>query len=281
MFGYLKADIRQLTEEQAKRYKAFYCGLCLSLKQRHGQLSRLTLNYDLSFLVLLLSSLYEPEERAEESCCVVHPFKKQNMCFNEMSAYAADMNIMLAYLKCRDNWADDGSLISLGEAAALKRSYDKLAADYPRQHQAMQDSLAALQRLEKERIEDADAAAASFGHMMAEILVYKQDRWSETLRSMGMALGRFIYVMDAVMDLDSDTVRNSFNPFRRFYGLNNEQRFRDILKMLLAECIYYFDKLPLVQDADILKNILCLGLWQQFDARYPGQKGKTNVSGPL
>lgn len=281
MFGYLTASVQQLTEEQALRYKSFYCGVCISLKRRHGQLSRLTLNYDLSFLVLLLSSLYEPEESVEESCCVVHPFKKQCMRFNEMSDYAADMNLMLAYLKCMDNWQDDGSILSLTEAAALKKSYQQLTALYPRQHQAMHSALAALHAMEKERIEDPDAAASCFGALMAEILVYREDRWSDTLRAMGMALGRFIYIMDAVMDLNSDTRKNSYNPFRRYYGLDNETRFRDILKMLLAECVYHFDKLPLVQDADILKNILCLGLWQQFDAGFAGQKGKEDVSGPL
>lgn len=281
MFGYLTAATSHLTPEQAQRYKAVYCGVCMSLKRRHGQLSRLTLNYDLSFLVLLLGSLYEPGEQAEESCCVVHPFKKQQIISSEISGYAADMNLMLAYLKCMDNWQDDGSLLSVAEAAALRQSYKRLSRQYPRQHKAMEASLAALHQLEKNRVEDADAASASFGALMAEILVYKEDRWCGALRSMGMALGRFIYIMDAVMDLDSDTRRNSFNPFRRYYGLDNEQRFRDILKMLLADCVYHFDKLPLVQDADILKNILCLGLWQQFDARFSAQKGKEDVSGPL
>lgn len=281
MFGYLTASVQQLTEEQALRYKSFYCGLCMSLKRRHGQLSRLTLNYDLSFLVLLLSSLYEPTELAEESCCVVHPFKKQSMRYNEISDYAADMNLMLAYLKCMDNWKDDGSLLAVTEAAALKKSYDKLAELYPRQQRAMKDSLEALHHLEEQRIEDADAASACFGRLMAEILVYREDRWADTLRAMGMALGRFIYIMDAVMDLDSDTRKNSYNPFRRYYGLDNLDRFSDILKMLLAECVYHFDKLPLVQDVDILKNILCLGLWQKFNARYDRQKGKEDVSGPL
>ena len=145
----------------------------------------------------------------------------------------------------------------------------------------MESSLAALHELEEKGIEDADAAAATFGGLMGEILVARDDRWSGTLRAMGNALGRFIYIMDAVMDLDFDMRHGSYNPLRCYHGLDNEQRFRDILKMLLAECIYHFDKLPLVQDVDILKNILCLGLWQQFDARFSGQKGKEDVSGPL
>ena len=281
MVGYLTASLKHLSEEQALRYKSFYCGVCLSLKRRHGQLSRLTLNYDLSFLVILLNSLYEPEEDREESCCLVHPFKKQPKLHTEMSDYAADMNLMLAYLKCLDNWQDDRSLLSLAEASALKRSYLELTERYPRQHKAMESSLAALHELEEKGIEDADAAAATFGGLMGEILVARDDRWSGTLRAMGNALGRFIYIMDAVMDLDSDMRHGSYNPLRCYHGLDNEQRFRDILKMLLAECIYHFDKLPLVQDVDILKNILCLGLWQQFDARFSAQKGKEDVSGPL
>ena len=282
MFGYLAAQPGALTQEELARYKSAYCGLCRSLKLRHGELSRLTLNYDLTFLTLLLGSLYEPEERTGEQRCIAHLRKKHAYTVTEMTDYAADMNVMLAYLKCMDNWRDDASLVSLAEAAALKKAYGALAERYPRQHEAMTASLTALAALEQAHDENADAAAATVGALMAEVLVYREDRWSDTMRRMGGALGRFVYIMDAAMDLDSDTLHNSYNPFRRYYGLDNTQRFRDILRMLLSECVFYFDKLPLVQDAGILKNILCFGLWQQFDAKFnPKQKGKTDVSGSV
>lgn len=281
MFGYLAAQPGTLSEKQFSRYRACYCGLCRALKERHGQLARLTLNYDLTFVVLLLGSLYEPEEESGELRCIAHPTKPHAWWTSEMTDYAADMNVMLAYLKCMDNWEDDTSLPSLAEANALRGAYNELTVKYPRQHAAMERSIAGLSALEKAHVEDADAAAATFGELMAEALVYREDRWSGTLRSIGTALGKFVYIMDAVMDLDSDTLHNSYNPFRRYYGLDNEQRFRDILKMLLSECIYYFDKLPLVQDVDILKNILCFGLWQQFEAKFSKKKGKTDVSGPV
>ena len=134
--------------------------------------------------------------------------------------------------------------------------------------------------IEKANAEAPDAASASFGRLMGEILVYREDRWSDTLRRMGDALGRFIYIMDACVDLDGDTFHERYNPFRRYYGLDNERRFRDILKMLLGECIRYFDVLPLVQDADILKNILCSGLWAEFDKKY-NKKGPSDVSGSV
>ena len=75
MFGYLTADLQRLTEEEQSRYKAAYCGLCRALQERHGELARLTLNYDMTFLVLLLQSLYEPEERSGEETCLPHPLE--------------------------------------------------------------------------------------------------------------------------------------------------------------------------------------------------------------
>lgn len=281
MFGYLAAQADKLTEEQFARYRSCYCGLCKALKDRHGQLSRLTLNYDLTFALLLLNSLYEPEERSGELRCAAHPRTPHAWWQSEMTDYAADVNVMLAYLKCMDNWNDDANLVSLTQAAALKRAYIELAEKYPRQHAAMSNSITALSALEKAHDESPDRAAATFGEFMAELFVYKEDRWSDTLRAMGRALGRFVYIMDAAMDLDADTLHNSYNPFRRYYGLDNEQRFRDILKMLLAECVYYFDKLPLVLDADIMKNILCFGTWQQFEAKFSKKKGTSDVSGPV
>lgn len=280
MFGFLTASTQALDEEQLKRYKACYCGLCRSLGERHGQLSRLTLNYDMSFLVLLLGSLYEPEERRGEDSCIVHPASKRDWWRSELSDYAADMNVALSYLKCLDNWRDEGSLTALAASAPLKRAYDRVCLEYPRQCAAMENAIARLGEIEGANAESPDEAATAFGQLMGEVLVYKEDRWSGTLRHMGNALGQFIYIMDACVDLDSDTFHNRYNPFRRYYGLSNEQRFRDILKMLLGECVRCFDVLPLVQDADILKNILCSGLWTEFNKKY-NRKGPSDDKGSV
>ena len=280
MFGYLVAEPSLLTEEKFARYRACYCGLCRCIQERHGEAARLALTYDMTFLTLLLSSLYEPEETAGEGKCLPHPIEPRTWWRSDATAYAADLNVALAYLKCLDDWEDDGNLAALAESRLFKASYERVAAAYPRQCAAIDRSLAQLGKLEKERIEDPDAAAESFGELMGELLVYREDRWREPLARMGRALGRFLYVMDACMDLDADTVRGRYNPFRRFYGLpDNDRRFGDILRMLLGECLFYFDKLPLVQDAELLKNILCVGLWSQFDRRY--KKEERDGKGPV
>lgn len=282
MFGYLVADAGLMSEAQDARYRACYCGLCRSLKARHGQIPRLTLNYDMTFLVLLLSSMYEEPEQSGNGTCIAHPRQARDWWMNDATGYAADMNVALAYLKCMDDWDDDANPIALAEAGLLKKAYKGICESYPRQCSAMEKGIADLRAIEKSGEDRPDAAAECFGYLMGELLVYKDDRWAATLRALGNALGRFIYVMDACMDLDSDTFRNSYNPFRRYYGLlDNEQRFRDILKMILGECLMEFDRLPLVQDVQLMQNILCAGLWAQFNKKYSNKKGPVDESGPV
>ena len=282
MFGYLVAAAPLLTEEQQRRYRACYCGLCRSLRERHGQLAGMTLTYDMTFLVLLLSSLYEPEEQAGEETCLAHPRKARPWWRSEFSDYAADMNLAMACLKCEDDWEDDGNPLALAEARLMRRAYKRVQAAWPRQCAVIEQSLAQLHRLEQARSDDADAAANAFGELMGEIFVLREDRWSDTLRTFGRALGRFLYVMDACMDLDGDAFHNRYNPFRRYYGLtDNEQRFRDMLKMILGECLMAFDRLPLVQDVGILQSVLCSGLWAQFEKKYSVKKETADGTGSV
>lgn len=73
MFGFVVADAGALSEKEKERYRSVYCGLCLALRDRYGQLSRACLTYDLTFFVLLCNSLHEPAETQGASHCVMHP----------------------------------------------------------------------------------------------------------------------------------------------------------------------------------------------------------------
>ena len=281
MVGYLIASASSLTEEERIRYKATYCGLCRTLKDRHGQISRLTLNYDMTFLILLLQSLYEPEEKSGVETCIAHPREKREWWRSEISDYAADMNVALAYLNRLDDWRDDGSVLALAESGILKKAYQETAEKYPRQCAAMEQSIMELSYLEKNGIEDPDAAAATFGHLLGSVFVWREDRWQEPLYRLGDNLGRFIYLLDAAVDLEKDAYKDSYNPFRKYYGLDNEERFRDILKIFLADAVIQFDFLPLVKDVDLMKNILCSGLWTVFDEKFRLKRGNKNGSGSV
>ena len=277
MFGYLTADRALLTPEENARYKAAYCGLCRDLRKRYGQTAGLTLNFDQCFLILLLQSLYEEEETGGEETCLVHPVKRQPWWQCRFTDYAADMNIALSYLKLMDNWEDDGSMGAVAAAAVLKPAYGRVNRMWPRQCGAMERAIRDLRQIEQENREDPDGAAETFARMMAEVFIWQEDRWAQDLRRMGASLGRFLYIADAALDLDRDTARNRYNPFRRRYGrADNGEFFRSVLQMLLGECLSAFDRLPLVTDAGILKNILCAGLWTEFDKKFQTDKEEDN-----
>ena len=282
MFGYLTADRALLTPEENARYKAVYCGLCRNLRTRYGQTAGFTLNFDQCFLILLLQSLYEEQEIGGEDSCLVHPVKRQPWWQCRFTDYAADMNIALSYLKLLDNWEDDGSLTAAAAAVVLKPAFGRVKAAWPRQCEAMECSIRDLRQIEQENREDPDGAAETFARMMAEVFVFQEDRWAPDLRRIGSGLGRFLYIVDAAMDLDRDTAKNSYNPFRRRYGRsNNGDFFRIVLQMLLGDCLSAFDRLPLVTDTGILKNILCAGLWTEFDKKYHTDKDENNGVGSL
>lgn len=113
MFGYITADQSRMDESQFVRYGGCYCGLCRTLQKRHGLLGRMTLTYDMTFLVLVLSSLYEPPEETGTARCPVHPMKKRGYWTSTFTDYAADLNLLLAWWNCLDDWEDERKLSRL------------------------------------------------------------------------------------------------------------------------------------------------------------------------
>ena len=265
MFGFLIGALDRMTQEQHDRYRECYCGLCRSLRERHGRLARMTLNYDMTFLVLLLSSLYEPEEQLSSGRCLPHPFKPRGRVCNELSAYCADMNIALAYHKCRDDWADDRSLAGQAQAALLRRSYRKVEALYPEKCRAIEECLRDIGTLEHASSVEADGPANLTARMLGEIFAYREDYWAPTLRAVGQSLGRFIYIMDAYDDLPADLRRKRYNPLACYAKQDDYEAFcKESLTLLIAECTQAFEELPLVQDLDLLRNILYSGVWMRY-----------------
>lgn len=274
MFGYVIANKAALTEKQLARYKGCYCGLCRALHERHGQLSRLALNFDMTFLVLLLSSMYEPKEYSGSGKCALHPVHGCDFWRNRFSDYAADMTVALAYFNSLDDWNDDRKVFSLAYSKLLKNSYEAVKQQWPGQCSVIESSLEQLKELEKSYAQ-ADEAVNCFGHLMGELFVVNEDSWADSFRRFGEALGRFIYMMDACADLGSDLHHEHYNPLIAMGRAEiSEEEKLDILKMLIAECAIEFEKLPLLQDVDILRNILYSGVWSQYELAKRKKKGE-------
>ena len=264
MFGYVIANQQELTKEQRHRYNAVYCGICRSIRRQSSQLSRVGLQYDMAFLALLLMSLYEPEEKEGNGACLMHPLSRRGWVDNAAVAYAADMNVALAYCKCLDDWKDEKKQGARLLSRAMEPHWQRICWEYPRQCGAVQNSLEKLSRLEEEKCPDPDACAGAFGELMAEMFVWRQDLWEEDLRQMGDALGRFIYLMDAVLDYRRDAKKGTYNPLLAMGTGENPQRWEEYLLLTMGRCTRFYEKLPLVQDKALLDNILYSGVWVQY-----------------
>ena len=256
MFGFVCASVSELDDAQKRRYNAVYCGICRRIRIQHGNLPRLTLRYDMAFLAMLHMSLYEPQEQEGDRACMAHPVKKRPWVDCDSIGYAADMNVALAYYKCLDDWRDEKKPAAWALAKALRKRMKKLEQQYPRQCTAIRECITELSRLEQSGA-DVDATAGCFGTLMAELLVYREDFWAERLRQIGFSLGRFIYIADAVVDLPKDRKKGRFNPLPG----DDPALWEEYLVMAMGRCTREYEKLPLVQDKQILDNILYSGVW--------------------
>ncbi len=279
MFGYVTIYKPELKMKDFYQYKAYYCGLCKTLKERYGRFGQMTLTYDLTFLIILLTSLYERELTREGHHCIIHPLKKHEMVWNEISEYAADMNIALTYHHFLDDWEDEKNLSGFLGTFVLRHKYKRIYKQYPRQCEKIVECLKTLQVCEKNEESNLDQVSRSFGELMAELFVFRQDQWEEPLRRLGFFLGKFIYFMDAYEDLEKDKKKGNYNPLKSLAKKESyEADCENILVMMMAECTSAFEKLPCLLHGDILKNILYEGVWVKYDKIQTEKKERgTNV----
>ena len=206
--------------------------------------------------------LRETEERQGESRCAVHPLHRRSWMRSEATAYAADMNVALSYYKCLDDWQDDHKRSARAMANILEKNMPRIRGSYPRQCDAIAHCIAELSRLEQENCSNPDQTANCFGELMAELMVFEEDLWAGYLRQLGYHLGRFIYLLDAAADFERDKKQGKYNPFLAMGMAEPDwKRWEDYLVLTMARCTESYEKLPLVQDKDILDNILYSGIW--------------------
>ena len=245
MFGLVSASVPELTREEKQRYNSIYCGICREIRQSCSRRARLVLSYDMTFLALLLMSLYEPEETAGSRACGLHPIKLRPWVDNEYIRYAARMNVALAYYKCLDDWQDDRKTSAKVMAKHLQAFMPALEGEYPRQCEAIRSCIHRLNRLEKDGCANPDGPAGAFGELMAEILVYREDLWAPHLRQLGMALGRFIYLLDAAVDYDRDAKKGKYNPYLAMGTGKDWPRWEEYLILTMGRCTESYEMLPL------------------------------------
>ena len=263
MFGYVVLNKPEIKIKDFELYRSYYCGLCMDLKDSFGLKGRLTLNYDLTFLAILLDGLYEDNTTISECRCIAHPFSKHKTRRNEYTAYAADMNILLTYYQCLDDWNDEKSAKKKRFAKALKSRAERVMGKYPEKAEKIEKELKALADYENAGEENIDLTSGCFGRIMAELFLFKRDEWKNYLDNMGFFLGKFIYILDAYCDYTEDMEKGRYNALK---GIGNDRdTINEILTLTMSECTRNYEMLPIVENNDILQNILYSGVWTGFE----------------
>ena len=262
MFGFVVANPKKLDEEQRAHYREVYCGLCRALGKEHGFLDRMTLTYDLAFLILVLSAVTgEPYEALTERC-PVH-LTRRRYAVNRFTSYAADMNIALSYYKFLDDRQDDGSLSASVKASLFRKEALAAAERYPVQCRAITDCLERLSAAEKADVLMPDIPAGIFGELMGALFAADVPEHQDALREFGVALGRAIYVMDAAVDLKRDIRKKEYNPLI----MMPKEEIGTALEVLMADAVEKYKALPMAQDAEIIENVLYSGVWTVYAGR--------------
>ncbi|MBQ5431085.1 MAG: hypothetical protein IIU28_05465 [Lachnospiraceae bacterium] len=268
MFGYIHANRQEMSEPDQKTYKSYYCGLCQALKRMAGMKGQVLLNYDVTFLCILLSSLYETENRVETFSCKVHPLSRKCGFISPVIDYGAAMNILLGYHNLMDDYLDNGNRKKKALADSLQKTYEKIRQEYPRQARAIEAFMDKTRKAEERHEENVDILSGYTGEMLAQIFLMKEDEWKEELMNIGFYLGKFIYMMDAYEDREDDDRHARFNPLILKYRECSqcyEAFMEQSLTSLVEEAAKSFERLPILENASILRNVLYSGVWDRYE----------------
>lgn len=266
MFGYVKINKMDLTFREYENYRGYYCGLCKSLKDNHGEISRLSLNYDITFLIVLLSSVYNPKSDVSNEGCITNPFKKKKKIINEVTEYASCMNVLLTYYKLEDNLNDDNKLKDKLAFNIYKNKLKTAYEKYPEKAEYIKLQLETLHNLEKEKSTNIDLVSNTFAKIMAEIFAYKNDENEKFLRNIGFNIGKYIYILDAYEDLEKDYKKNRYNPFIDYINKKEKlvETVEELLNISLSILSKNLDSLNLKNNVSIIENIVYSGMYLKY-----------------
>jgi hypothetical protein len=276
MFGYVRINKMDLTFREYEHYKAYYCGLCKYLKRNHTDLSRMTINYDITFLIVLLSSIYQPSAQVFHEKCIVDPVKKKKHIINEITEYAASMNILLAYYKLEDDVNDEGDIKSRLVRRAYRKSFKTAYDKYPQKADFIKACLGELRSLEEDQSTSIDQTSNCFARLLEEIFDYKDDEYRNRLRKVGFNIGKYIYIMDAYEDLDQDLEKGRYNPFSSYKDDREGLKVKvdKLIGMTLARLEEAILNLDIKVNKSIIDNIIYSGVYLRYKGLINGADKK-------
>lgn len=279
MFGYVIPDKQNMYIKDFNVFQAFYCGLCKTLGETGSQITRLCTNYDVTFYNVLIHSLANLDVKFERKLCVYNGKKKVVVSTDDLSKKMADIAVMLVYYNAEDDVTDGKkSRILIKWRLALRKR--KAAKRLPEIDEMMKKSFSSLNALEKQKCDRIDRVADTFATLMRDITrsLIKTD---DVIDTFTYNLGRLVYLLDAVDDVEKDQKKNRYNPLLLNYGectnkqdyfVKNADELSFLLKSTYNKMVGSYNAMNIVKYEGVLSNTVYLGIKMQMERLLKGEE---------
>lgn len=269
MFGYVRTDTPYLYIKDDTLYRAMYCGVCKGIAEVCGHAARFALSYDITFLSVILHNIKGEDVKIEKQHCLTHCIRSRQMAeVDELTRQLGALNTFLAYYKYTDDIEDgDGGKF---KRLFFKKGFRRAKHKYPEIEKIVRENLAEQAKVEKEKTESVDRAADATAKILAEFSdLALEDKASVYTHNLFYAVGKWIYLIDALDDYDKDRKKGAYNPF--YFAYNAECK-ADLVKGKRGEEVQFifhsifFDirenlsQIPFRFNRDLSDNILLRGL---------------------
>ncbi len=276
MFGYIKPFKPELKILEYEQFKGIYCGLCKQQSKIFGSFSSLTLSYDFTFISLLYLSLSEENSKFSKCKCVANPLNKKNCHIScKELEFSSALAMIMVYYKLQDNIADEKFLKRIPNYFLLpffKSARKKALVNYSKLDEIVSHAMQRQFDLEKNEFTSLDRFADPSATALSLIFEELSDDITQkkVLNRFGYLIGRYVYFIDALDDLEDDIKSNSFNPFLKKFN-HNETSIDEIKKYAVSVINLTVGDIPTALELldtkrykSILDNIVYLGLHQEI-----------------
>ena len=283
MYGYIIPDKPNMYIKDFTFFRAFYCGFCKSIGKKCGQIARLGTNYDMTFFNIFLHNVLNKEITIEREACILNPVKKKPVVQNdELTEQVVDVNTLLFYYKVEDDYIDGNAARALTLAPIVLPKAKKAKKKLPEIDKLIQDNFVILREYERNNESSIDKVSEPFSNIIAGIAkIIVGEKFNDYIENLCYNLGKWVYLMDALDDIDGDFKENRYNPFltkfvnyvdRNQFLQDNYKDLEYIMMSVYNGIVNNYNRLDVKISEGILSNVFYLGLKKQT---YEMLKGET------
>ncbi len=264
MFGYIDTA-KDIAKGAKGLNQTFMCGLCISTKRLFGNIPRMAVNNDINFFNVLFHSYMGIDVIIEHRCCVASPVKKRTIiATNDITDKLSIANVMLVYLNMYDDVVDNSASVKKKLAISTYRpTYNKAVAQWGELDSMMRSQYEQLRVLEQSGESSIDKVCHAFAQLSSEMARMVLDNPHQRLLDLCYNIGKWIYLIDALDDMDKDSRRGNYNVLLRAYGAGTSQQALEhideiefVLYSALNSIAIAYNDLQLVQYRCILDSTI-------------------------